>query len=156
MRVTVTLTDIVATSIYSCWALEMLLVWIDIWYKCKMHRGFCKDLKNIKYLIHFYIDCMLKQCLGYIELKKIYYHNGVFVVQLLSPVWLFVTLWIAVHQASMSFTISWSLLRLMSIELVMPSDWVYLFVFTFLNVAFRKFKITYMTCYISNRADLVC
>jgi len=34
----------------------------------------------------------------------------------------FVTLWTAAQQASLSFTISWSLLKLMSIELVMPSN----------------------------------
>ena len=38
------------------------------------------------------------------------------VVQLLSCVWLFVTPWTAVHQVSLSITISWSLLKLMSIE----------------------------------------
>ena len=32
-----------------------------------------------------------------------------------------VTPWTVAHQASLSFTISWSLLKLMSIELVMPS-----------------------------------
>ena len=32
------------------------------------------------------------------------------------------TPWTAAHQASLSFTISWSLLKLMSIELVMPSN----------------------------------
>ena len=32
------------------------------------------------------------------------------------------TPWTAVHQASLSFTISWSLLKLMSIESVMPSN----------------------------------
>ena len=37
-----------------------------------------------------------------------------------SHVQLFVTPWTAQHQASLSFTISWSLLRLMSIESVMP------------------------------------
>ena len=42
------------------------------------------------------------------------------VVQSLSCVLLFVTPWTAACQASLSFTISWSLLRLMSIELVMP------------------------------------
>ena len=36
------------------------------------------------------------------------------VVQLLSRVRLFVTPWTAAHQASLSFTISWSLLKLMS------------------------------------------
>ena len=37
-------------------------------------------------------------------------------VQLLSHVWLFVTPWAAAHQASLSITTSWSLLKLMSIE----------------------------------------
>ena len=40
--------------------------------------------------------------------------------QLLSCVWLFETPWAAAHQASLSFTVSWSLLRLMSIESMMP------------------------------------
>ena len=43
-------------------------------------------------------------------------------VQLLSHVWLFVTPWTEAHQASLSFTISRSLLKLMCIELVMPSN----------------------------------
>ena len=43
------------------------------------------------------------------------------VVQLLSRVWLFATPWTAALQASLSFTISQSLLKLMSIELKMPS-----------------------------------
>ena len=42
------------------------------------------------------------------------------VVYLLSYVWLFATLWAAAHQASLSITSSQSLLKLMSIELVMP------------------------------------
>ena len=41
------------------------------------------------------------------------------VVQLLSHIQLFATPWSAAHQASLSFTISWSLLRFISIELVM-------------------------------------
>ena len=43
-------------------------------------------------------------------------------VQSLSHVWLFVTPWTAADQASLSFIISWSLLKLMSIELMMPSN----------------------------------
>ena len=39
-----------------------------------------------------------------------------------SHVWLFATPWIAAHQASLSITNSWSLLKLMCIELVMPSN----------------------------------
>ena len=44
------------------------------------------------------------------------------VVQLLSRVWLFATPWTAAHQAFLSFTNFRSLLKLMSIELVMPSN----------------------------------
>ena len=44
------------------------------------------------------------------------------VVQLLSHVQFFVTPWIAAHQASLSCTISQSLVKLMSVELVMPSN----------------------------------
>ena len=43
-------------------------------------------------------------------------------VQSLSRVQLFATPWTAVHQASLSITNSQSLLKLMSIELVMPSN----------------------------------
>ena len=43
-------------------------------------------------------------------------------VQSLSHVRLFAIPWTAAHQASPSFTISWSLLKLMPIELVMPSN----------------------------------
>ena len=43
-------------------------------------------------------------------------------VQLLSHVWLTVTPWTAAHQASLSIINSWSLLKLMSIELVIPSN----------------------------------
>ena len=42
-------------------------------------------------------------------------------VQSLSRVWLFATPWTAAHQASLSFTVSQSLLKLISIEL-MPSN----------------------------------
>ena len=42
------------------------------------------------------------------------------IVQSLSCVQLFATPWSAAHQASLSFTISWSLLKLMSTESVMP------------------------------------
>ena len=43
-------------------------------------------------------------------------------VQSLSCVRLFVTPWTAAHQASLSITNSWSLLKLMSFGLVMPSN----------------------------------
>ena len=44
------------------------------------------------------------------------------VVQLLSHAWLFVTPWTVTHQASLSFTTSRSLLKLLFIESVMPSN----------------------------------
>ena len=48
------------------------------------------------------------------------------VVQSLSCVWLFAIPWIAARQASLSFTISRSLLKLMSIESVMPLNHIIL------------------------------
>ena len=44
------------------------------------------------------------------------------IVQLLSCVQLFAAPWTAAHQASLSFNISWSLLKLTSIESAMPSN----------------------------------
>ena len=48
--------------------------------------------------------------------------DGLSSVQSLSPVWLFVTPWTAARQASLSITNTWSLLKLMFLELVMPSN----------------------------------
>ena len=55
----------------------------------------------------------------------IFWHMYLFLflsVQLLSCVRLFVTPWIAAHQASLSINNSWSSLKPMSIESVMPSN----------------------------------
>ena len=41
-------------------------------------------------------------------------------------VWLFVTPWSAAFQASLSFTVSWTLLKFMSIDSVMPSNYLIL------------------------------
>ena len=56
------------------------------------------------------------------EIIFISFHSSFFVVQVLSHVWLFVTPWTAACQNFFSFTISQSLLKLVSIELVMPSN----------------------------------
>ena len=48
-------------------------------------------------------------------------------VQSLSRVRLFATSWTAAHQASLSITNSWSLLKLMSIEWVIPSNHLILY-----------------------------
>ena len=56
-----------------------------------------------------------------------YFKVFVVVVQLLSRVWLFAIPWTAACQASLSFTISWSLLRVTSIESVIPSNHLILY-----------------------------
>ena len=61
-----------------------------------------------------YIWSYLQQIL----LKEISIHYK----QSLSCVWPFAPPWTAACQASLSFTISWSLLKLLSIELMMPSN----------------------------------
>ena len=54
--------------------------------------------------------------------RKLYLLNEVSSVQSLSRVWLFVTPWTEAHQVSLSITNSWSLLKLMSIKSMMPSN----------------------------------
>ena len=51
-----------------------------------------------------------------------YIHTHIYIAQSLSLVQLFVTPWTAARQASLSFTISQSLLKVMPIESVMPSN----------------------------------
>ena len=72
-----------------------------------------------------YTYILLKTLLVYLErmpFNYIYILSLYFVVQSRSRVWLFATPWAAARQASLSFTISWSLLKLMFIESLMPSS----------------------------------
>ena len=58
-----------------------------------------------------------------------YYKFYILAVQSLNHImfpWYFVTSWTAAHQTSLSFTISMSLLKLMSIESMMPSNYLIL------------------------------
>ena len=80
-------------------------IWLDVWQK-KVYIYFAKKESVL------WSDPQL-QC---------NFMTVVAVLQSLRCVWLFVTLWTAARQASLSFTISQSLLKLMSIELVMPSN----------------------------------
>ena len=59
-----------------------------------------------------------------ISLKYVFedIHTNCTFVQSLNCIWLFVTPWAAARQASLSSTLSWSLLKLMSTEAVMPSN----------------------------------
>ena len=55
----------------------------------------------------------------FLELDRpIFKFQASYVVHLLSHVQLFVTPWTVAHQASLSFTVSWSLLKLLSIDLI--------------------------------------
>ena len=56
------------------------------------------------------------------KLLKSVYGGDFVVVQSLSHVRFFVTPWTEALQASLSFTISWRLLKLISVESVMPSN----------------------------------
>ena len=68
---------------------------------------------------HRYVQWTFISLLGF---KMMGTKTVVVVVHLLYHVWLFATPWTAACQASLSFTVSWSLLRFMSIELVMISN----------------------------------
>ena len=60
--------------------------------------------------------------LFFLESQVLFFVVYISSIQSLSRVRLFETPWLAAHQASLSITISQSLLKLLSIELVMPSS----------------------------------
>ena len=68
---------------------------------------------------------MIENFLWEISIFRFIFHFHFFwilLVQSLSHVWLFATPWTAARHASLSITHSWSLLKLMSIESVIPSN----------------------------------
>ena len=65
---------------------------------------------------------MLEVCMGHLLSLGLCFHTQFSSVQSLSRVRLFATPWTAARQASLSITNSWSSLKLMSIESVMPSS----------------------------------
>ena len=74
-----------------------------------------------------WMDILLTSVASFLTLSSKWWPIGLgaqsfVVVQLLSHVWLFATPWTAACQASLSFTISWNMLKLMSFESVMPSN----------------------------------
>ena len=100
-----------------------------VWYKC---------------LLVFWTET------SYILFKNLFNFNNflkafLVVVQLLSHDWLFATPWTAARQASLSFTVSQRLLRLMSIQSVMPLNhykyvlfWMYLYISLSLSTLLPK------------------
>ena len=77
--------------------------------------------KNMKNSVceHIHIHTHKKNWINSLYARSI---NQFSSVQSLSLVWLFATPWTAAHQASLSITNSWSLLKLMSIKSVMLSN----------------------------------
>ena len=86
------------------YALASLLTWVEF------YKIGCSNLKNllVSYLLHT----------PFILFFILFFSS----VQLLSCLQLFVTPWTAARQTSLSITSYWSLLKLMSIESVMPSN----------------------------------
>ena len=83
---------------------------LSYWYEVKV------------YLFIVHRDVQLFQDHFLVDDLSLLTHSASVVVHLLSHVQLFVTPWTAARQASLFFTISWSLLKFMSIELVMLSN----------------------------------
>ena len=100
---------------------EEKLIWESIWVLTKLFNHIIKYstfnmlLEEWSWLIIYFNDLFIN--------KKDLLAS---VVQSLTHVRLFVTPWSATHQASLSFTVSLSLLKLMSIESVMPSNYLIL------------------------------
>ena len=84
-------------------------------------------MKSQSTMAYCYFMWFLQRYRGYLFTRKIcllrYFseQRDFSSVQSLSRVWLFATPWTAACQASLSITNSWTLLKLMFLELVMPS-----------------------------------
>ena len=90
---------------------------------CSAACGVFSDQGSNVCLLHWQVDSLPLSHQGSpSEPIRVYLFTDTVVVQLLSCVRLSVTPWTAAHQASLSFIISWSLLKLMSIESLMPSN----------------------------------
>ena len=100
---------------------ESIYWYIDIYIYTHIYRFYI-----YAYIIYIMvcIRMCITVCVHMYFMVCIYTHIYTYfiVAQLLSCVWLFVTPWTAAHQASLSFTISHSLLKLMSIESVIPPN----------------------------------
>ena len=120
------------TGIFLCWVSYWGPFWA--WDKGREHGvgGEEEMLKLIvlgwpKFRLDFSVTSLQKNQTFwptlYFSLKKqVWSQVGYHFVVVVSHVQLFVTPWTAAHQASLSFTISRSLLKFMSIESVMPSN----------------------------------
>ena len=83
--------------------------------KLSFYGSLCYFILHLLFGVYFDLKFLFSHCFVFIFLNWI-------VVQSLSCVQLFVIPWTVAHQASLSFTLSWSLVKLMSIESMMPSN----------------------------------
>ena len=95
------------------WPFRLFWVQVVHWPYFNKHWSIFELLTHLSSFFISFI--MLAQCLVY----GMYY---VFIVQLLSHIQLFVTPQTTAHQASLTFTVSWSLLRFMCLESMMLSN----------------------------------
>ena len=101
---------------------DFFLSWAKGW-KWKTLPTSIQELKLTIFLPNISFD---SPTLSWLMVSLYYAYISYVVVQLLTRVRFSETPWTAAHQASLSFTISQSLLKLMSIELVMPSNYLIL------------------------------
>ena len=119
----------------SGWGTHVYLWWIhfDVWQNqyniVKLKNKIKKNLyyahgleKLILFKWSYYQDNQQIQCNLYQNTNGIFHRTRICSIQLLSSVQLFATPWTAALQASLSITNSQILLKLMSIQLVMPSN----------------------------------
>ena len=96
---------------------------------CSVACGILPDQGLNLCLLHWQADSLLLSHLGSPPSGILSCHIHIRTYSLLSSVaqsCLFATPWTAAHQASLSITDSWCLLKLMPIELVMPSNYLIL------------------------------
>ena len=95
------------------------------WFSCCLHTFACFQYVGMsRYaVISDWRLSLSSMCLSVLrDLHGLIAHVFLIVVESLGCVWLFTTSCTAARQASLAFPISWSLIKLMSIESVMPSN----------------------------------
>ena len=92
----------ISKNVYDCWRIFMMADLKSLSHNCSI------------WFLMVFVDFYSHECFNFPLILVS--------VQSLSHVWLFVTVWTAARQASLSITYSWSWLKLMSVELVMPSN----------------------------------
>ena len=96
---------------------------------CTQHHDRCFGHYNTISEVVYWVLKYINKRLWSLTMKCLFLSYGycVVVVPLLSSGWLFETPWTAAQQAPLSSTISWSLLKFMSIESVMLSNHLILY-----------------------------